>query len=69
MATFILFVLTCAVIPLCQTTPNSPEYYLSLFRRLQIRYQFINFVLQVCCRLIVLILQAGAFRKGLFNPY
>lgn len=66
MITFIIFVVTCAVISLCQTTLKSPDYYLFLFRRLQIQYQFYNYVLHVCRGLIVLILQVGAFKRALF---
>lgn len=41
MITFIIFIVTCAVNSLCQTTLKSPNYYLSLFRHLQIQYQFV----------------------------
>lgn len=61
MATFIIFVETCAEISLCQTLSESQNYYSSssMFRRLQIRCQFYKYVL--CRRLIILILQAGTF--------
>lgn len=66
MITFIIFVVTCAVISLCQTTLKPPNYYLFLFRCLQIQYQFYNYVLHVCRGLIVLIQQVGAFKRALF---
>lgn len=66
MITFIIFVVTCAVISLCQTTLKPPNYYLLLFKCLQIQYQFYNYVLHVCRGLIVLIQQVGAFKRALF---
>lgn len=64
MATFIIFVVTCVVIPLCQTTPNSPEYYLAFKFDINLIITFYMYVVV----LIVLILQACAFRKGFIQP-
>lgn len=61
MATFIIFVVTCVVIPLCQTTSNSPEYYLAFKFDINLIITFYMYVVV----LIVLILQACAFRRGL----
>lgn len=59
MATFIIFVVTCVVISLCQTTPNSPEYYLAFKFDINLIITFYMYVVV----LIVLILQACAFRR------
>lgn len=64
MATFIIFVVTCVVIPLCQTTLNSPECYLAFKFDINLIITFYMYVVV----LIVLILQTCAFRRGLFTP-
>lgn len=51
-------------ISLCQTTPISPAYCSSLFRRLGILFQFYRYRFVICW--FYLILQAGAFKWQFF---